>query len=177
MKPAEPQPVKLFWGLLFSDQELRDRAFELLSASYGAFDYKSPVFSFDCTDYYRQEMGWPIWRQFISASRLISPKELALIKIECNRIEDELALAGRKVNLDPGYLDYDKVVLASAKYNGHKIYLDLGIYADLTLHFQRGSFVPSPYAFPDFKDGRYDPIFSHIRSKYKGQVRKLLRNG
>ncbi|HNR66495.1 MAG TPA: DUF4416 family protein [bacterium] len=174
MKPSEPLPVKLFCGVLFSDEKLRDCAYQRLQERFGPVDYRSPVFPFDCTDYYRDEMGWPIDRQFISLFSLISPKELPEIKIACNQIEDELAPSGRKVNLDAGYLDYDKVVLASAKYNAHKIYLDHGIYADLTLSFHRGVFEPSAYAFPDFKSGAYNSVFFHIRCKYKGQMRRWL---
>jgi hypothetical protein len=104
---------------------------------------------------------------------LIHPKELARIKIETNGIEDLLSVKhNRKVNLDPGIMDYDKVVLASAKYNGQKIYLDHGIWADLTLHFEKNRFDPYPWSFPDFKKGLYNDVFLKIRQKYKGQRRK-----
>jgi hypothetical protein len=121
-------------------------------------------------------MGKPIFRLFYSHQPLIYPNEIARIKLETNEIEESLAISGnRKVNLDPGYLDYDKFVLASAKYNGQKIYLDQGIYADLTLHYERGDFLPFPWSFPDFKSGIYNSAFLMIRARYKGQLRKLLR--
>ncbi|RPJ03325.1 MAG: DUF4416 family protein, partial [Spirochaetaceae bacterium] len=74
---------------------------------------------------------------------------------------------GRKVNLDPGILDYDKFVLASAKYNGQKVYLDMGIWADLTLHYEKGKFDPYPWSFPDFKSRIYDGAFMEMRRLYK----------
>ncbi len=174
MKPNEPQPVKLFCGVLFSDETLLNQATENLVVTYGALDYKSPLYPFDMTDYYQAEMGTPIYRIFLSFRPLINPGRLAGIKIECNKLEDALAIAGqRKVNLDSGYLDYDKVVLASAKYNAHKIYLDLGIYADLTLRYEKGRFIPSQWCFPDFRTGVYESAFLHMRALYKGQLRKL----
>ena len=119
-------------------------------------------------------MGTPIHRLFYSFQNLINPKQLAQIKIDCNEIEEQLAVGGhRKVNIDPGYLDYDKFILASAKYNAHKIYLDLGIYADLTLTYRRGHFIPSQYCFPDFKNGVYEKEILFMRAKYKGQLRKM----
>ncbi len=176
MKPIEPLPVKLVCGILFSDAALCGQALQLLSERYGRVDYKSPLYPFDCTDYYVAEMGSPIYRQFISFQEMRSPSCLAKIKLECNHVEERLAVDGqRKVNLDPGYMDYDKFVLASAKYNAHKIYLDLGIYADLTLRYERGHYKPSEYAFPDFKSGRYDDAFLHIRARFKGQLRRLLK--
>jgi len=177
MKPGEPTPVKLFCGILYSDEFLLARAITMLEDRYGEIDYKSPLFPFDMTDYYVPEMGQPIYRLFISFAKLVIPNVLARIKIECNAIEDELAVNGaRKVNLDPGYMDYDKIVLASAKYNAHKVYLDYGIYADTTMMYTKGRYVPSDWAFPDFKDGRYEKTFLEIRAKYKGQLRKLMKD-
>ena len=174
MKPSEPVPVKLICGVLFSDAKLVEEALRRMVVLYGPVDYKSPSYPFTVTDYYVTEMGSPIFRQFVSFRELIHPARLPQIKIDCNAIEDQLAFSGsRKVNLDPGYMDYDKLVLASAKYNGHKIYLDLGIYADLTLRFERGGYQAAPYAFPDFKSGRYEEAFLHIRAKYKGQMRRI----
>lgn len=173
MNPTEPDPVKLFVGILYSDANLMQHAIARLQEEFGRIDYKSPEFDFDVSDYYRDEMGWPILRKFVSHFELIDPKEIAPIKIACNFIEDELAVEGnRKVNLDPGYMDYNKVILASAKYNSQKIYLDLGIYADPTLWYENGEFQPYPYSFPDFKTKQYQQVFLHIRALYKGQRRK-----
>jgi hypothetical protein len=175
MKPSDPLPVKLVCGVLYSDENLYRAALELLMERWGPIDYKSPLYPFDITDYYNHEMGNSINRVFCSFTKLSNPGDLAHIKIECNVIEEQLTVdRHRKVNLDPGYMDYDKFVLASAKYNAHKIYLSNGIYADLTLRYEKGKYVPSPYCFPDFKTGIYNDAFLHIRAKYKGQVRKIL---
>ncbi len=174
MKPTEPEPVKLFVGILYTDESFLEKAITLVVKKFGKTDFESPVFEFTSSDYYKDEMGCPIFRKFVSFSRLIKPNELAQIKIETNQIEDELALEGsRKVNLDPGYMDYNKVVLASAKFNAQKIYLDHGIYADPTLRYEKGKFEPNQFAFPDFKSNLYEKTFRHIRALYKGQSRKL----
>lgn len=174
MKPVEPDRVKFFIGILYSDESLFGQALEMLHKKYGEIDFVSDPFPFDITDYYEPEMGSPIVRKFVSFERLIHPKELARIKIETNEVENLLTVRhDRKVNLDPGIMDYDKVVLASAKYNGQKIYLDHGIWADLTLHFEKNHFDPYPWSFPDFKKGLYNDIFLKIRQKYKGQRRKV----
>ncbi|HNW59590.1 MAG TPA: DUF4416 family protein [bacterium] len=176
MIPAEPVPVKLICGILFSDAARLEAALEALTARYGAVDYRSPLFPFTITRYYDAEMGGAIQRLFVSFTPLISPGALAEIKIACNALEADLAVAGlRKVNLDPGYMDYDKLVLASAKYNAHKIYLDLGIYADPTLRYEKGAYLPAPWAFPDFKSGQYNETFLRIRARYKGQLRRQAR--
>jgi hypothetical protein len=173
MIPTKPDPVKLIIGLLYSDEILMQKALEILSKRYGKIDYTSDVFEFTITDYYVSEMGNPIFRCFVSFSRLIYPNEIADVKIKTNKIEKKLSDNGkRKVNLDPGYMDYDKVVLASAKYNGQKIYLDFGIWADLVLHYENSGFDPYPWSFPDFKQGMYNDVFLQIRQMYKLQRKK-----
>ncbi|MFH1943175.1 MAG: DUF4416 family protein [bacterium] len=170
MKPQGPDLVKLFVGILYSDSTILADGLALLDERYGEMDYRSKSFAFTMTDYYVPEMGSPITRMFVSFDRLIHPKEIARIKCETNDIENQRAVDGkRKINLDPGYMDYDKVVLASAKYNGQKIYLDHGIWADLTLHFEKGRFDPYAWSFPDFKEGIYDEVFLEIRQRYKMQ--------
>jgi len=172
MKPNDPVPIKLIFGILYSDPGLLIYTQNLLEHLYGPVDYKSTTFAFEITDYYNEEMGLPIHREFWSFETLRNPKELAIIKIESNAIENELAIDGeRKVNLDPGYLDYDKFVLASAKYAGHKVYLDHGIYADTTLMYAKGMYHPSDFAFPDFRSGIYNPVFMKIRDIYKKGLR------
>ncbi len=171
MKPGPPDPVKLFIGALYSDIQLLEQALERCEAEFGPVAFRGEEFPFRVTDYYDDEMGQPIHRQFVSFRELIDPGDLPRCKLTTNDIEDELAVNGnRKVNLDTGYMDYHKVVLASAKYNGQKIYLDHGIYADPTLYYEKGTFRPAEWAFPDFKetDRYYDDLLA-IRKKYKAQ--------
>ena len=170
LQPVEPGPVKLIIGILYSDEVFLQQSHQLLGKQFGPIDFFSSSFDFTISDYYIPEMGSPIFRQFISFEQLVHPKDIAKIKITTNKIEDELAVQGkRKVNLDSGYLDFDKLVLASAKYNGNKIYIDQGIWADLTLHYEKGKYDPYPWSFPDFKQGLYDSVFLEIRTKYKKQ--------
>ena len=170
MKPSVAPTTKLISGVLYTDKSLLQQAKSLMIQNYGEIDFESDVFIFDVSDYYHQEMGSQINRIFWSFEKLINPKDIARIKIECNKIEDQLAIQeNRKVNLDPGYLDYDKIVLASAKYNWQKIYLDYGIYADLTLRYKKGNYYPFPWSFPDFKEGHYNNTLLRIREIYKSQ--------
>jgi len=172
MKVEQPQKVKYFIGALFSDKTLMDKARQQIASKIGPVDVQSETFPFTVTHYYDTEMGSPIYRQFLSLKTLMSPGKLAGLKTLCNAMEDQLSIDGnRKVNLDIGYLDLHKLVLASAKYNGQKIYLDQGIYADLTLIFENGQFHPVENTFPDFKAELYRKVFLKLRKIYKLQLR------
>ena len=170
---TQPALVKHFVGILYSDKSLIQPAISRLCQRFGEIDYKSPVVPFDVTSYYEDEMGKAIFRIFISFKDLIFPDEIVESKLLSNNIEGELAVDGkRKINLDPGYMDYHKIVLASAKFAGQKIYIGKGIYADLTLYYKKG-WQPFDWGFPDFRSGIYNEYLGHIRTIYKKQRKKL----
>jgi len=174
MKPEEAKPVKYFVGALFSSEELLKKSLENLEQKFSKIDLSSEDFPFNVTTYYNSEMGSPIFRRICSFSNLISPSYLADAKLISNSIEDRYRINNkRKVNLDIGYMDYDKVVLASAKYGIHKIYIGEGIYADMALHYEKGKFSPYPWAFIDFKLPLYYDLFLKIRGIYKAQLKVL----
>lgn len=175
MADLSPAPrVKLFAGILCRDQELVERAKKALEEILGDVDYVSPARPFDFTTYYEAEMGAGLSRVFFSFERLADPADLVEIKLRTNTIEEELS-GGRKrsINIDPGYLDFCKVVLASAKHGAQKIYMGRGIYADMTLLYEKGAFRPLPWCFPDFRSGRYDDILLAIRTLFKKGDRLL----
>lgn len=170
--PVAVPLVKLFVVTLHHDSALVESAIEQMRNRWGVTDFISPDFPFVATDYYEQEMGSGLLRRFYSFARLISPEEIVECKLQTNEIEQSLAASDlRKVNLDPGYLDYFKLVLASAKYGGQKIYLREGIYADMTLVMYKGKWESFAWGFPDFKSGMYDEALSTIRNLYKAQAK------
>jgi hypothetical protein len=169
-----PAPVKLFVVTLHRDASLLGEAIESLSETWGKADFESEDFPFEETDYYEKEMGSSLNRRFYSFENLILPDQIVEAKLHSNRIEERLAKNGlRQVNLDPGYVDTYKVVLASAKFGGQKIYMRDGIYADMTLTMYKGKWEAFLWGFPDFKSRKYDDVLNRIRDIYKLQMRGL----
>lgn len=167
-----PLPVKLFVGVLTSAPDLMPGIEEGLSALFSPIDLRSESFPFDLTHYYDEEMGTPIYRSFCSFTDLIDPAAIALIKTKTNDLESGFAGAGRRpVNLDPGYLEQSKIVLASTKNFSHRILISGGIYAEVTLLYQNGEWRVLPWTFPDYKSGLYDRYFSTLRDLYRMQLK------
>ena len=173
-KISTPLPVKLILGILSSIPEILPRAEAQLISSFGAIDGRSELFLFDWTHYYDKTMGSPIYRRFLSFEQLIEPATIAGVKIKTNELESDFSgdypNILRPINLDPGYLEQSKIVLASAKNYFHRILISDGIYAEVTLHFEEGEWQPFPWTFPDFKSGRYHPFFSSLRDLYRKQL-------
>ena len=166
--PAIPAPVKLFVVTLHSDPELIESAINQFKIEWGETDFQSADFPFDETDYYEAEMGGSLQRRFYSFDDVITPDRIVEAKLHCNVIEEQFMKDGnRRVNLDAGYLDTYKVVLASAKFGGQKIYLRDGIYADMTLTMYKGKWESFLWGFPDFKSRKYDAVLCKIRDLYK----------
>ena len=65
-----PKPVKLFVGILSSDNSLLEELENLLINRLGKVDIRSEIFPFDFTEYYKKEMGINISRQFLCFKEL-----------------------------------------------------------------------------------------------------------
>lgn len=171
MIPVAILPVKYFTAILYRNASKLTDCYADLQANFSPIDLESRIFPFEDTDYYSVEMGSPLKRIIVSLERLENPGRLAEFKLRTNTIELQHAVEGKRtVNIDIGYLDYYKVVLASAKVNWQKIYLSNGIYADPTLYYRKGRFHPFEWSFPDFKKRIYDDFFLKLRRLYKAQV-------
>jgi hypothetical protein len=167
------QPVKMFAGLLTRYPELAEEAAAKLEQEYGRIDSRGGPFPFDSTRYYEEEMGPSLSRYFLSFQPTITPDRIAGAKRWTNELEDRLAAlqteVSRPINIDPGYLDESKIVLASTKNFYHRIYLADGIFAEVTLHFEKGEWQSFPWTFPDFRTGRYSAYFMDLRRLFRSQ--------
>ncbi len=164
-------PVKLVIGLIYKDDDTFSRALSVLTRAFGVIDYESSVLSFGHTDYYQDEFGADLKRRFISFKKLIFPQQLARIKISTNKIESKLSARGkRSINIDPGYLELPKFVLATTKDFRHRVYLMDGIFAEITLYYQDKSFKFWEWTYPDYRSQEYIGIFNHLREIYKKQI-------
>lgn len=173
LRPAPP--AKLIIGLLGADEDLLRRARQRLQRLHGPVDLQSDIWRFIDTDYYEAEMGPDLRRWFLSFEQLIRPEALAEIKRQTNEQEREIAdeafdpERARPVNLDPGYLELGKLVLASTKDASHRIYLGMGIFAETTLRYGHHHWEPWPWTYPDYRRPEYHAFFTRVREVYREQ--------
>lgn len=170
-----PKPVKLFVGILSCSKELFAEVENLLVKRFGEADMESEIIPFNFTGYYEKEMGPNISRQFICFKKLINREELSAIKIWTNELEDSFKHNKRfdvirPINLDPGYLTHCNLILASTKDYYHRIHLQEGIYAEVTLFYQHEIFKNLPWTYPDFQTERYKNFFLKVRAIYAKDI-------
>ena len=146
----------------------------------GRWDGESELWPFDQTDYYEAEMGSELQRCFLTFEQLVSPADLSAIKHATNAMEQRLAAERRSaeverpVNIDPGYVDLSKLVLATTKDAGHRLYIGQEIYGEVTLQYQNGSWQTRPWTYPDFTRAVYHEFFARVRRCYRLQRRAVL---
>ena len=164
--------VKLIIGFIFKEEGVCNKAKIFLERRFGKIDFESQTLPFIHTNYYEKEFGKDLKRRFVSFKKLISPLSLPKIKITTNKIEKKLSRGlNRLINIDPGYLDSSKLILASTKDYRHRIFLNKGIYAEVTLFYQNKAFKPWEWTYPDYKTPEYIAIFNQIREIYAKQVK------
>ncbi len=169
-------PVKLICGIIASEVSIFDKAQNRLEDLYGLVDLVSPLIDFDFTDYYEKEMGKNLKRQFLSFKRLIPPESLSEIKLQTNKLEEELRreerVSRRVANLDPGYLTMSSLIMATTKNYAHRIPLQSGIYSHLELLFTRKEIRTLSWTYPDYKTEEYQGFFREARKIYLTQIKK-----
>ena len=164
------EPVKLFVGMLSAYPGALAEAEARLVQVLGPVDLRSDLWAHEFTEYYRDEMGQPLLRGFLAFAEVIPPDRLACIKRLANQVEQDVAAMRewpvlRPVNLDPGYIAPSRLVLATTKDNAHRIYLEGGIYGEVTLLWRRDKWVPLEWTYPDYRTKDYHEFFTRVRGR------------
>ncbi|HVN95089.1 MAG TPA: DUF4416 family protein [Syntrophorhabdaceae bacterium] len=168
----KPEPVKLFAGILFKSREDLESALSKLEDAFGSIEEKTPVTLFCYTRYYDKEMGENLMRAFVLFETLVDRELLPEIKLKSNEVEQSFALEGRRsVNIDPGYIALEHVILATTKGYSHRVYLGRGIYADLTLRYHEGTYKALEWTYPDYRATETITMFNGWRDRYRKGLR------
>ena len=170
-------PVLLIAAVVSRYDDAFDAAREMTSQHWGEIVMESPRWEFTETKFYHATMGLDLKKQFFVYRPLIAPNEIAEAKIASNQMEaDYAARAGhpesRPLNIDPGYISQAKLVLATTKDRDHRIYLQQGIFAEVTLYFRSGEWTKSRWTYPDYQRSDFQDFFSECRK----HLRETLRN-
>jgi len=165
---VEPAPVLRLCSCIAAESAPLPQLEATLQTEFGAIAMKSAPFPFDTSDYYRAEMGAGLQRHWYCFGKLCAAESLPDSRLISGRLEERFMTGSmRRINIDPGYLDYGKLVLASTKEAPDKIYMGRGIWAHTCLQYRSGRFIAPDHSFPDYMDGRFDAFMLEARALYK----------
>jgi hypothetical protein len=148
------------------------------AAHFGPLQLTSERFPFNQTDYYAATMGPDLLKQFLVPKHLQDPGRLSRWKLLTNLWEEDYRAEAdcpeaRPLNLDPGYLSEDKLVLASTKNHAHRLYLEHGIYGEVTLQFRARRWQTCPWTYPDYCQAGYQDFLLTCREYLRQQLRQI----
>ena len=167
-----PQKAQLIAALLYSNQIDSSAVLNRLEDDFGSIALRSKSFSFTETNYYEEEMGKDLTREWVAFHRRVEQGEIASIKLRCNQIERQYFSreSRRLANIDPGYLTLGKVVLATTKDNQHRVYLRDGIFGEVTLRYRHRSYEPWEWTYSDYRREESLSFFNQVRLLFRNAV-------
>jgi len=169
----EVKSVLYFASIIYRMENAFKEGLANLLETLGETEEITEEMEFSHTDYYKDEMGENLKRRLLLFKSLRKREDLPNIKIKTNEIEKRLSNRGnRTVNIDPGYITLENVILATTKNYTHRIYLGGGIYGDLTLIFKGGTYRPLEWTYPDYASQQIIGIFNKWRTILKDSLRK-----
>jgi hypothetical protein len=164
-----PEPARLFVAVMYAPGAAVDAVLGALRERFGATAQTHGPVAFGFTEYYTPEMGPGLLKTYLVYERPFERAQLADVKNWTNALELQHARDGsRTVNIDPGYLCRDKLVLASTKDFYHRLYLGEGIYAEVTLHFRGGHCRHFSWTYADYKTPQVQAMLIAARAEIAG---------
>ncbi len=166
-----PQKVVPFTGIIKRKDFTSDDFIDMLKDVFCEEVIFSEIIPFSHTEYYKEEMGENLERLWIGFLTILSPENSHLWKVITNSIENLFKRDGkRQVNIDPGYVSLNGVVLFTTKNYTHRLYMGNGIYGELTLFYRKGSFHPFEWTYPDYREKVALDFFCKLRSFLKDEI-------
>ena len=165
----EFEEEKLIVGVIYHEPEILEAAIARLIEAFGEVEDCSEEFSFSAefSNYYDDEIGGEGLRRIYSFKKCVDASRQAEIKELTNAIEADFSVDGkRRINLDPGFINHGRLMLATTKGAGFRIPLARGIYTELTLYWARGAWQKLPWTYRDYQSERVQSFITEVRRKY-----------
>lgn len=165
-------PVKPFCAIMAPSTALLNHASRLLENEWGPQDFSTPIYRVDdFTTYYQEEMGAGLLKQMLSFKHPQSVAEMNQSKFITAALEDEYRQRDRRtINLDPGYLTLDKLVLYTTKNFTHRLFLERGLFAEITLTYTRQGWRTHSWTYPDYQTEAALAFFTSARQNLYDQL-------
>ncbi len=180
MRPPPTLDALLVVAVFSRHEAAFEWAWRRLGEAFGPIGLVGEPYQFDHTSYYGPTMGRDLTKQLVAFRDLVPLDGLAERKRAAIALEAELKASGRfaderPVNIDPGLLTLGKFMLSTTKDQAHRLYLRDGIFAEVTLRYEDGEWVPWPWTYADYRQESVRLFLSQCREYYKQRLRSETR--
>jgi hypothetical protein len=164
--PRTNHPALLFTAVLFSKIVDVSDVITKLKKTLGEDLVESREVDFVWSDYYKEEMGEGLKRVFVVYKNLVQRDHIVKVKRFTDEIEKSYMLQNKRtVNIDPGLICAENIILATNKPFFHRIYLGDGVYAEVTLFFKNNTYNPiESWTYPEYRSTPVLDFFNSARS-------------
>lgn len=169
----QPPECFFFWSILYRNDLHQEQ--ELINYFC---DQNYAIYRDDFmpqAEYYSKEMGD---QKLLSKFYLIdqNPRNretLVAEKLRSVELENKFSKGERRqVNIDPGYICHENIILTSGKNYGHRVYLFDGVFCELELLYRNQTFEILPWTYPDYQNSEVIEFLNWNRSLL---VQKLIK--
>lgn len=167
--------IQPFVAIMYNQDGLYEQALYKIVNKFGDPLGRSREYNFSSfTSYYEDEFGKGLNKRMLVFQKPQDLQDFHKIKIWTNQLEEELSKNpdSRDINIDPGYLGLSKLVLFSTKNYSHRIYINDGIFAEVTLIYEYSQFKTQSWTYPDYADEKNLAFLRKMREKIKQRARE-----
>ncbi len=170
--PGHKEDALLFVALTFRPELEASWISTTILPHFGTVLLLSDPIAFSHSNYYQQEMGAGLLKQYCFMTQPYDVDQAVADKLKAVALEQQHAGDGgnRTINIDPGYLTLAKLVLTTTKNFDHRIWLGKGIFGDIQLRYRGGRFVANPWTYPDYKQPPQLEFFETARTHLKQRL-------
>jgi hypothetical protein len=165
--PKKPNKCFLFLAVLFSKNFKEENVIKEIKDFYKIPILNTKVVDFVWSDYYEKEMGHDLKRVFIVFKKAFDRNKIVWAKKKANKLEKKFMKNNRReINIDPGLLCLENVILSTNKSFFHRIYLDEGIFAEITLFYKNSTYQGfERWTYPEYRSSIVINFFNKTRKK------------
>lgn len=168
VRMQEPEPGRLIISTIYSSVDALADTLRRLERRFGRVENETSGQKCNCREVYHEEMGNDLKIRFFSFEKPVPRSDLPEIKTMCRKIESNFSdhiedYMFRTVNIDPGIMTRDNLIMAAARDLKQRVYLSDGVFAELTLIYSKGCFNRLPWTHADFCTEEAEDFFRHVR--------------
>ncbi len=134
---------------------------------FGGFCMSEHFYFDNLQRYYSKEMGSPLLKVYLYGKSLFEDTDILELKLKTMDIEKHFSIDSRRtINIDPGYINKQHLVLASSKERGARIHIGKNIFLEMEYIYIFKDFKAFYWTYQDYRHNDVKAFFKMARDYY-----------